>query len=810
MPPRKGTAKIAPKPTKKVQQVMEVEDDPEDIDESEEDEDDSEDGDTNEDDEDSDSSSAGFEEQSSDSSDEEVDEGADARLISAEESQREWSVGKHRSKMLDNEKLRGVLQQQQYMHTDDLSSDDEEAGNNNTIGRVPLHWYDAFDHIGYDVAGSKLLKRKGKDRIDLALQQRDNPNAAKLIYDMYNDREVQLTERELEIIRRVQSGAFAHPEFEAEPDYVDYVSGVIEEMPLSQAPARKGAFLPSKWEMKRVMTIVKAMREGRYQTIAEREELKRNGNNQKTSTTTGPYLLWTDTDEDNALNDRRQRMHLPAPRMPLPGHNESYNPPAEYLFNPEEQEKYDSLDPEEKNKVVEPKQFSCLRHVPAYSRFVTERFERCLDLYLCPRKLKQRLDIDPEALVPRLPHPRELKPFPNAMALQYLGHVGAVRCLSISQDGQYMLSGGEDGTVRLWEVDTALCRYTWQLGRGAILSLQWNPVEVLGVIAVGTKDGYLVLLTTGLGDEESIGSAEALLEVILQVAKEAGRTSNGDKGKQNKDSNKAAADKNDDSESDNDNDEPQQQQQSKKTREFEGNWIQRTDHNELKVGPRAELRVTIDNQPVTKVNWHRKGEYLLVVASNAGRRSVSVHHISKAKSQFPFGKAPGLVQTALFHPSLPCLIVATQQHVKIFHLIEQKLVKKLLTGCKWVSSIDIHPSGDHLLIGSYDRRVVWFDLDLASTPYKTLKFHEKAVRSVQYHSKYPLFASAADDGNVHVFHCMVYADMSKNPLLVPLKVLRGHGVAEGELGVLSAVFHPRQPWLFSAGADGLINLYQDL
>ena len=24
-------------------------------------------------------------------------------------------------------------------------------------------------------------------------------------------------------------------------------------------------------------------------------------------------------------------------------------------------------------------------------------------------------------------------------------------------------------------------------------------------------------------------------------------------------------------------------------------------------------------------------------------------------------------------------------------------------------------------------RVVWFDLDLSSTPYKTLKFHEKAI-----------------------------------------------------------------------------------
>lgn len=75
--------------------------------------------------------------------------------------------------------------------------------------------------------------------------------------------------------------------------------------------------------------------------------------------------------------------------------------------------------------------------------------------------------------------------------------------------------------------------------------------------------------------------------------------------------------------------------------------------------------------------------------------------------------------------------------------------------------------------------------------------------------RYPLFASASDDGSVHVFHGMVYNDLTKNPLLVPLKVLRGHGT-EGELGVLTLAFHPKQPWLFTAGADGLINLYQDI
>jgi len=133
----------------------------------------------------------------------------------------------------------------------------------------------------------------------------------------------------------------------------------------------------------------------------------------------------------------------------------------------------------------------------------------------------------------------------------------------------------------------------------------------------------------------------------------------------------------------------------------------------------------------------------------------------------------------------------------------------LVSGCRWISSIDIHPTGDHLLVGSLDRRLLWFDLDLAATPFKTLKYHERGLRSVQYHSKYPLMASSSDDGSVHVFHSMVYSDLMKNPLIVPLKILRGHEISK-KLGVLTLSFHPTQPWLFSGGADGRIILYQDI
>jgi ribosome biogenesis protein ERB1 len=68
--------------------------------------------------------------------------------------------------------------------------------------------------------------------------------------------------------------------------------------------------------------------------------------------------------------------------------------------------------------------------VPAYSDFIKERFERCLDLYLCPRTRRKRLFVpDAKALVPKLPKPRDLQPFPTSLALRFLGHKAAVRPL---------------------------------------------------------------------------------------------------------------------------------------------------------------------------------------------------------------------------------------------------------------------------------------------------------------------------------------------------------------------------------------------
>jgi len=208
------------------------------------------------------------------------------------------------------------------------------------------------------------------------------------------------------------------------------------------------------------------------------------------------------------------------------------------------------------------------------------------------------------------------------------------------------------------------------------------------------------------------------------------------------------------------------------------------------------------------VRWHHKGDYLATVAPDGASKAVLLHQLSKRTSGSPFAKSKGRIESVAFHPTKPLFFVATQRHVRVYNLVKQELVKKLNPSVKWISSIAVHPGGDNLILGSYDRRLCWFDMDLSTSPYRMMRSHQLAVRDVAFHPKLPLFASSSDDAAIHIHHGRVYADLLSNPLIVPLKILRGHTIKD-HLGVLSIAFHPNLPWIFSAAADGVIHLYTD-
>ena len=328
-----------------------------------------------------------------------------------------------------------------------------------------------------------------------------------------------------------------------------------------------------------------------------------------------------------------------------------------------------------------------------------------------------------------------------------------------------------------------------------IESIEWHPDTDTGILAVCAGENIYLLVPPIFGfDIENTGK--------LRIESGWGYDTFGNKKKGMK-VEAGDGDNGDDDDDNNGNDDDGDASTTIATKKDVAKWINPTATQQAQsISAIIQCRRT-----VKKISWHRKGDYFVTVSPDSKNTAVLIHQLSKHLSQSPFKKTKGVIMDAKFHPFKPHLFVASQRTIKIYDLSQQNLIKKLMPGVRLLSTIDIHPRGDNLLAGSYDKRVLWHDTDLSATPYKTLRYHEKAVRAIKYHKgNLPLFASASDDGSIHIFHGTVYDDLMTNPLLVPLKKLTGHKVIN-QIGILDIAWHPKEAWLFSAGADGTARLW---
>ncbi|TGZ85426.1 BOP1NT-domain-containing protein [Ascodesmis nigricans] len=632
-------------------------------------------------------------------------------------------------------------------------SDDSDREQKNTIGNIDLSLYDEYPHVGYDINGKKIMRPAKGKALDALLDQIDIPKGWTGMLDKNTGGDLKLTQKELEILRKIQMDEVAQDGYDPYAPTIEYFTSKTEVMPLSAAPEPKRRFIPSKHEQKRIMKIVRAIREGRIVP-----------NKPKEPEQPKYYDIWA----DNAPERPDHVMHIPAPKLPPPTHDESYNPPEEYLPTEEEKKKWEDEDPEDREKDYLPRKHKALRLVPGYDKFINERFERCLDLYLAPRVRRNKLNIDPESLLPKLPSPQDLRPFPTTTATVYRGHEGRVRALSVDPNGIWLATGGDDGTVRVWEILTGREVWGLKLADEPVNSVKWRPVKETGILAAAAGDDLFLITPPIFSPQTEELSRQVLEHGFGAAAVTASTTTNG---------------------------EPKKEPPAK--------WARPITTSHL---AHVTVQITV-RHTIKHIAWHRRGDYLATVSPEGQNRAVCIHHLPRHSSQLPFRKSKGIVQRVEFHPSRPILFVATQRYVRIYDLAASTLSKTLMPGARWISSFDVHPGGDNVIVGSYDKRLLWHDMELSTKPYRTLRYHEKAIRSVSYHKGgRPLFASASDDGTVQVFHGMVYADMLENPLLVPLKVLKGHKVTKA-LGVLDIEWHPKECWLFSAGADGTARLW---
>lgn len=640
-------------------------------------------------------------------------------------------------------------------HYDSDDSDAPDAAN--TIGNIPLSFYDSYPHIGYDIDGKRVMRPAKGSALDTLLDSIEIPQGWTGLTDPATGKPLNLNDEELEVLKRLTRGEPAADGYDPYPEMVEYFTGKVETMPLSAAPEPKRRFIPSKHESRRVMKMVRAIKEGRIQPYKPPEERDQDDGD------AWNFDVWADEAPrpDHVMN-------VPAPKLLPPGYEQSYHPPPEYVPDEQERKEWEEQDEEDRDQEYMPTDYNALRKVPGYGKLIKEKFERCLDLYLAPRVRKSKLDVDPEDLLPKLPSPDELRPFPSRLGLKMVGHTGPVRSVSFHPSGAVFASGGDDGTVRVWSCDSSVQIWGAKLSSSdPVHVVRWRPVADTFVLAASTAE-HVFLCAPDLGfaaksAQESLPSSRDIL--IKGFGPRIESTTEGSASP--------------------------------------GRWVQ----PESKMKEKGVLVQLIVRAPVRAISWHRRGDHFSTVSPRGQKSALAIHTLSKHMTQLPLKSLKGYVQTAQFHPSKPILFVASQHSIRSYDLAKQQLLKVLQPGAKWISSFDVHPGGDNVVVSSYDKRLLWMDMDLSNKPYKTFRFHTRGVRAAKFHQGgLPLFGDASDDGSIQVFHGKVMGDLMENASIVPLTVLRGHKVT-GSLGVMDLDWHPDLAYCVSGGADGTCRLW---
>ena len=359
------------------------------------------------------------------------------------------------------------------------------------------------------------------------------------------------------------------------PATIEYFTSKTEVMPVNAAPEPKRRFVPSKHEAKRIMKIVRAIREGRLSPYKPPSEEQEDDSEVKR------FDIWA-----NETPRSNYPMNTPAPKLPPPGFEFSYRPPLEYLPSRKEKEGFEAADSEDRDRELLPTNHEALRKVPGYDGFLKEKFERCLDLYLAPRIRRSKMDINPESLLPRLPSPDELRPFPTTCATLFRGHEGRVRSLSVEPMGIYLASGGDDGTVRLYELLTGRQLWHVKLGRGdAVNVVRWRPTTDAVILSAAVGNDVYLIVPPIIDPEFEVKSRETLDAGFGYAAKGAS---------------------------------------SSPRKESSIQWI--------RPGTRLEnegvLVKIILRKTVKVIAWHRRGDYFSTTSPQGQSSSIAIHTLS--------------------------------------------------------------------------------------------------------------------------------------------------------------------------------------
>ena len=113
---------------------------------------------------------------------------------------------------------------------------------------------------------------------------------------------------------------------------------------------------------------------------------------------------------------------------------------------------------------------------------------------MCPRLFRKKVNIsDPSKLIPELPSPNDLKPFPTQVSIDFNFHQTCVRTISVSPNGAFLASGDEDNNCVIWCVRTSKIVRKFKLSNKVIDKIQWCPNPSFCILAIANEEKvYLI------------------------------------------------------------------------------------------------------------------------------------------------------------------------------------------------------------------------------------------------------------------------------------------------------------------------------
>ncbi|CAK5058271.1 unnamed protein product [Meloidogyne enterolobii] len=437
------------------------------------------------------------------------------------------NINKLKEDKIDNEK-KEEIKTSTNLNIDYYDSSDEEDIRN-TIGNIPIQWYDEYGHVGYNLDGEKINKAAGKEQpkgqIDAFLEREEDPDYwfflilflklnifRRRVFDKQTGQDIILSDEQVEKLQAIASSRYPEIGYNPYQPFFEIFSSKREIHPISNQPPSKSSFVPSADERRIVGRMVHAIKNG---WMKKREEIEKEDEERELEEEFPKvYDIWSDEGNLEAKTKSelaRLRMNWTAPKVQLPGHSESYRPPPEYLFSKQELKKWEETERERRRPNFIPRTHDAFRKVPFYERFYDERLERCMNLYLAPRQRKLRLNVNADQLLPVLPNPKDLQPFPTTLAFYMRGHKGQVRSISVEPDiGEILVSGGADSTVRVWALPNGNFLHKYEMS-APVTCVQFCPDPKKLLVLVSCECEIVTILNISTGDRLLISQTKQFL-----------------------------------------------------------------------------------------------------------------------------------------------------------------------------------------------------------------------------------------------------------------------------------------------------------